>query len=107
MMGETAGKNPPLTLSSRPWGASAAKIDEIFPCSALRLLLKHACRRRFDHRANHLSGDRIDGIDGTGGSRLPISWSRNSCRMSPRPPRSLKSAILVFSSRIQSKDFST
>jgi hypothetical protein len=37
---------PSSSVRRRPWGASAAKIGAIFPCSALRLLLKSACRRR-------------------------------------------------------------
>ena len=88
---------PSSAFFRRPWGASAAKIDVIFPCSSLRLLLLKPLVIAGLDILSELPRVRQMGLttsasDGTGGSRLPISWPGNSCRLSPRPPRLLKSA---------------
>ena len=47
---------PSSSVRMRPWGASAVKIVGIFPCSALRLLMKSACRRRPRDRPRRAQG---------------------------------------------------
>ena len=88
MMGETEGNPPPLTPSNRPWGALSAEIDEIFSCSALRLLL--SLRLLLAATRLIVPGPRVRlselwslvrrsvGVDG-GAMRLPL--------LSPYPPR--------------------
>ena len=44
---------PPSSASQSPLGASAAKIDEIFPCGFLPLLRKRSCRHRIPRYRIH------------------------------------------------------
>jgi hypothetical protein len=83
----------------RPWGSSAAKIDAIFPCNSLRLLLKLAHRRRPRHWFRNPRVGlclRMPSDNGTGGSRLPISGPGSSCRLTPYPPLYMSSAGLLL-----------
>ena len=63
VIGETAGKKPPLAHRNRPWRSSATKIFASFPCSGLVLLLRSLV---------------IDGLDG-----YPVGPG-SSIKVSPR-----------------------
>ncbi len=95
---------------SRPYGALVAKIDEIFPCNSLWLLLRSLVIANLDiveHRlkVKHYVSEFAEATMRRVVTRLPIFGSGNSFRLFLRLPR-FTNALPGFCYHNRSRDLS-